>query len=495
MLTSKRNFVRTTAPFDDRLNPKDSQAALMLCHSSPADRNMLNALRILSAPLSAPGIGRGLLKPGLLKVGLPRLGLPRLGLPRLGLLKVGSLKKFRGDESGNFLVAAALALPLLIGAVGFGTDYGLWVYGHQSLQAAADSAAVSAATAGSNLTLEAEGIAATYGFINDVNGVVVTVNQPPTSGAHAGTSGAVEVIISRPQKPLFSAVLGVKQFTESARSVAVYTGGSGCVLALDSVASGAVTVQGSAQVALSSCNLYDNSDSGSALVVSGSAAVSAQSVGTVGGISGTSGITTTEGIKTGIPPAVDPYAAASFPVYSGCNQTNFNAKSNITINPGVYCGGMSLTAGVVVNLNPGIYYLNQGSLSIAGNATLTGTGVTLVFTSSTGKNFATASIGSNAVVNISAPTSGNTAGIVIFGDRNMPLGTAFKLAGGGSQTFGGAVYLPKGALSFAGGASATDGCTQVIADTITFSGNSSLAVNCSSYATKPVGSAAAALVE
>jgi hypothetical protein len=87
------------------------------------------------------------------------------------------------------------------------------------------------------------------------------------------------------------------------------------------------------------------------------------------------------------------------------------------------------------------------------------------------------------------------AGIVIFGDRGMPASTTFKFAGGGSQIFGGAVYLPKGALSFSGGSGGSNNCTQIIADTITFVGNSNLAVNCAAYGTKPMGANLAALVE
>jgi hypothetical protein len=118
-----------------------------------------------------------------------------------------------------------------------------------------------------------------------------------------------------------------------------------------------------------------------------------------------------------------------------------------------------------------------------------------VFTSSTGSDWATASIGSNAVVNLTAPTSGDTAGIVLFADRNMPSGTAFKLTGGGTQTFGGAIYVPKAALEFVGGYESGQGCTQVIADTISFAGNSNVTLDCSGYGTKPIGSLTASLVE
>ena len=74
-------------------------------------------------------------------------------------------------------------------------------------------------------------------------------------------------------------------------------------------------------------------------------------------------------------------------------------------------------------------------------------------------------------------------------------GTTFKLDGGSNQVFSGAVYVPKGATDYAGGASSTYTCTQLISDTITFTGSSNFAINCGSQGTKPIGSMTAQLVE
>jgi hypothetical protein len=83
----------------------------------------------------------------------------------------------------------------------------------------------------------------------------------------------------------------------------------------------------------------------------------------------------------------------------------------------------------------------------------------------------------------------------MFGDRNMPVGTSFKFNGGASQTLTGAIYIPQGAIDFAGGANTATGCTQIIGDTLNFTGNTNLAINCSAFKTKPLGTAAAKLVE
>jgi hypothetical protein len=114
------------------------------------------------------------------------------------------------------------------------------------------------------------------------------------------------------------------------------------------------------------------------LDVSGGGTVSANQVGVVGDISGASNITVTNG-----------YA---------------NGKTN-SLDPGCYSGSITVNAVATLNLNPGIYYLDGANLNVAGNATITGIGVTLVFTGS-GSDWGTATIGSNATVNLTAPSSG-----------------------------------------------------------------------------------------
>ena len=139
--------------------------------------------------------------------------------------------------------------------------------------------------------------------------------------------------------------------------------------------------------------------------------------------------------------------------------------------------------------------MNQGSLTVNAKATLSGSGVTIVFTSSTGANYATATINGGATINLTPMTSGPTAGITLFADRNIPVGTVFKLDGGASQVITGATYMKTAAIDFTGGDASGTGCAQVVGDTITFSGNSTFTVNCSGYGTKPIGSAASQVVE
>jgi hypothetical protein len=389
----------------------------------------------------------------------------------------------------------ALLFPAVAGFAALGTETGLWFYTHQTMQGAADAAAFSAAVAGMSgpsapYVTQGRAVAARYGYVNGSSGTTVVVNRPPTSGAYAGQATAVEVVIQQPQQRLFSAVVTQAPLSIAARAVALSGTGTGCVLALNRTASVDISAMGNPQVVLNGCSLYDNSSSPTALTVGGAATISALSVSVVGGVSGSEKITTTEGIVTGASPIPDPYADVPLPSYTpGCSTV-----SSATLSPGVYCG---LTIHGAVTMQPGLYVIDGGSFDVNATATLTGSGVTIVFTSSSGSAYPTVRINGGATVDLTAADDSTTGpdgfkalqGLVMYMDRNAPVGTDVRLNGGSTQNFGGAIYLPKANVTFTGGSSTGTGggCLQLIADTIAFGGNADFNINCAAAGTRPIG--------
>lgn len=391
---------------------------------------------------------------------------------------------FFRDRKGSVTPLLALSIIPLVGSVGAAVDYSRGNAARTAMQAALDATAIMLARQ-SQQNSEPTQNATSYFNANfshpEVHNVQVNATSSPVAGGTSFNLSATGSLAAD-----FLSLLGIPTLNLSVNSGAVaVSDGLGCVLSLNRSAAGAITAQGSTSVNLNGCSLYDNSDSPTALTVGGSATLSALSIGVVGDISGSAGITTTQGIRTHVGWVEDPYSYDSFPNFFACTEQNFTAKSAVTINPGVYCGGMKLNAGANVTLNPGIYYLDGGSLTVNGGATLSGSGVTLVFTKKNSSSYATAVINGSATVNLTPPKSGPTAGIVVFGDRGIPVGTTFKFNGGATQYLGGAIYVPTGAITYAGGAGTSTSCTQIIGDTVSFTGNSSLAINCSSYGTKP----------
>lgn len=175
-------------------------------------------------------------------------------------------RRFVRDDKGSF-ATALVVVPVLAGTVALGVETGQLYRVKRQMQSAADAAAIQGSmdrVAGANTTTietDARYEAQRNGFTHSVNGVTVTVNSPPTTGANVGTAGAVEVIITKTQNFSLGAVLmswmgqANSSFTMRARSVAAQgsysstnqttssvTTQEGCIVALTPLAEQGVSL-------------------------------------------------------------------------------------------------------------------------------------------------------------------------------------------------------------------------------------------------------------
>ena len=128
----------------------------------------------------------------------------------------GVLATFRRDERGVSIVAIALAMPVLTGAIGLAVEISYWRLHHRAMQNAADSAAIAAATNnGSSYVAEAQSVAAQYGFPNGTGQIAVAVANPAT--AAGCTANCYSVIVSD-NVPLFLSQIVGYQGTASSPS-------------------------------------------------------------------------------------------------------------------------------------------------------------------------------------------------------------------------------------------------------------------------------------
>jgi Flp pilus assembly protein TadG len=411
------------------------------------------------------------------------------GFPRrdaaAAAIRVGVAARFMRDQSGAYAVMFGLAAPIVIGALALGSETGLWYSTQARIQGAADSAAISAAigvVAGdTNWTLEADATAASNGYLNGSNGTVVTVNNPPKSGPNAGTAGDIEVIIKQPQKLLFSGLFLKSPVVVQARAVGGPNPQVTCVLALSqtplvSLVTG-LAAAAFANVLADQCTVADNSPGLLALTVALFSSITAQKVKVVGGFLGLLGTVTPSPVNA--PATPDPFAGTTIPPISSCDHTNLVITGPVALSPGVYCGGLTVNGGGNATLSPGTYYMDVGRGLVGGSGfsvvlggQVTGTGVTIVQTSSTLINLPGLSL--LGTVNLTAPSSGPYAGLVIFDDLPALLGVlpgpnlAFALSP--SVNLIGTIYAPHSVVSYAvnGGTTHTGQCTRLIADTIIF---------------------------
>jgi hypothetical protein len=394
-------------------------------------------------------------------------------------------RRFLLARRGSVAILMGLVLPAVIGTASLGAEVTFVLFKHRQMQSAADAAALSGATAIKagypGFSVEALAITAALGFQNQINGVTITANNPPTSGPNVGKSSAVEVIVSQPQTLFLVTLFRSGLFNLVARAVAIAGSGPDCVLQLNGSSALGVSIGNGADVNLINCGLAADSTGSPALSVTGGAVLTTQSVSTSGSTATSNGgtINAANGIENSQPPVPDPYAGVAMPPYSGCSFNNKMVNSGMTtLSPGVYCNGLSLGNGGTVTMSPGVYFIDRGTFSVQGGVTLTGTGVTIVLTSNTGSGYAIANIANGTNVTLSAPTTGATAGIVFFGDRSAPATNVDVFGGGATMNINGALYFPTQEASFANGVGNSSACTQLIAGTIVFTGGSNFQDNC-----------------
>jgi Flp pilus assembly protein TadG len=409
------------------------------------------------------------------------------------------LRRFVADRSGNMAILLALSMPLALGGTALAIEGGTLFLKKTAVQAAADAAALSVgnaiiagATTQAAAVAEGRAIVAAMGLANGENGVTVTVNAPPTGATYAGTTGAAEVLVSVSQPPTLSRLFHPANYTVTGRSIAqgainttttrTTYGGGGCILALNTTGVG-VNVGGTASLNAPKCYVYANSNSASSIYNNGGGFTKAKVVSAVGTVL-PSGIVA-ESIVSYAPPIENPYSDLSV----GTPPTQCASVTTNPLKPGNYCDGLTVNAGANVSLEPGVYYITSGKLTVNGG-TLTGSGVTFVLTGS-GKKYAYMNVAGNSVINITAPTSGPFAGVVVFADPAYT-GNTQSLSGGASQYFGGAIVAPTSSVFFAGNGVASNGhnCTQIVGGVVSITGVSAVENDCASYAgVKPFGGA------
>jgi Flp pilus assembly protein TadG len=390
-------------------------------------------------------------------------------LPRI----VRTAFHFALSRRGNVAIMTALVAPALVGFCAFGAETGYWYYRQRSIQAAADIGAFNATmslrsgASSSTVTTVATTDSASNGWVQPRG--TITVHTPPTSGSNQNTR-SVEVILTENETRFFTALFSSTPVTVRSRAVGTYNlQQNACMLGLDPSLPNDVQFWGNADANFTGCNIVSDSNASNAFAVGGSARVTVPCVDTVGGDSVSAGLTLTScsQVTNHAPPVADPYAGVPTPAVTGACA---GGPSGGSLSPGRFCGGLTLQN--TVALQPGVYVIDGGTLKMNANAVLTGSGVTFFLT-----NGATVQMNGGAQVTLSAPTTGSYKGLVFYGDRSQP-SAVNKINGNSSSTITGAIYFPSQEVDFLGNFSGSNGCTQVVADKIYYTGSATFQTNC-----------------
>jgi hypothetical protein len=424
----------------------------------------------------------------------------------------------RGRERGFVGITTAVVITGMLAFTGLAFDVGYLQWTRMTLQAAADAAAMgglrelelgvssSIATAGLNDS-------SLNGFTNGVNNTTVTINNPPLSGGYAGNSRAVEAIVTRIVPTFFMMILGRNSVSVAARAVAMTTSSSGSIggviFALDPTASESFQIAGAPSVTTAGSVIVDSNNGSEAFEMEGTETFHLQNhskVGVYGSwqLNGQTLWDDASNVKTNpvtiASRVADPLAAVPAPTSgtvvrgSAVSYDMNNKPTNNTLQPGVYCGGVTVnnTNGATFKMAAGTYIMAGGGLKLQSLAIVDATaGVTVYNTAANASNmwgcsatsaYAPISINGQANLTMKAPVSGSLTGMAFFEDRSTsvtgsnPTANPNQIVGGASTAIDGALYFHNTQLLFSG-ANSVNGYMVIVADMFKINGNSTFGNN------------------
>jgi len=380
----------------------------------------------------------------------------------------------RHGERGQVLPLVVGGSAALIILAALGTTVGYWRYEQQLAQTAADSGALAAAIAvqnkdpryydAANADTTANGFAGSpkgSGVLDTKDGVTVTVHWPPASGPSKGDPQHVEVLVKKKLGVFFTA----KTTTIQTRAVALIPQSGACLYALSNESTvgpviSAFVLNSPAVLKMPNCKMYDNGT-----MYANGGTIDAGYVGVAGAVSNNPAPTYLHASETGMGPVADPCGKSA-----GCTFLKTNPPSDTvcdypgqmvftTVSPGTpvqvpagtYCGQVVFQStvqgsGGTIALVPGasgstLFNFVQG-FTVHPNVEITGKGVTIY-------SKAGAILPTSGGIDVSAPTSGSTAGVAIFQATSPPNSSAqLSFNGCGVLNIQGLIYAPETDIYF-----------------------------------------------
>lgn len=386
-------------------------------------------------------------------------------------------REFTRNTEGSVASIFALALVPIVGLMGAAVDYSAANNARTALQARLDTALLAGARDGSTTWTTTA-----LNIFNANLGPKGAISINPTFRLTSTRAYSGTVTAKMPSN--FLGVLGISSLdikVTATTTVPASTGGYYCVMALNSSAPSALQLTGNASIKITApkCVIQVNSNSSRAVDMNGNTWIKSVENCFVGGISTVGNSTITPAPDATCKPIPDPFASYPKPAVGGCDYTNYQLSGNktVTLQPGVYCGGMNFSGPVSVTFAPGLFVIKDGIISESGG-TFTGNGVSFFLTGLG----ASIQLSGQADWHIVAPTGGPLPGFAIYLEPSGPTGlagTTSSLSGQAELYFEGIVYLPKQEITVNGNASvfAPSPYTSYIGDTLRFVGNGDLVIN------------------
>jgi Flp pilus assembly protein TadG len=405
---------------------------------------------------------------------------------RMPVVRYRAASSALADRRGAIAFIFALLLPSVVAIMALVVDVGFFYLEQQRLQIAADAAAVGAALLLPNSPTTAQLQAAALQAADDATGgtLLGTLTTPVTVNA---TSSSLTVTLATQSDGFFAPALQMVAPKLQAKATAGTKQSASCVLALSTASAVAIQVDNMGSITASNCGIFSNSPASNSIYLN-SGTISGSSVGAAGQVllsnSGANTLSPSPAVSGGSVKA-DPFASMTAPTPGGCsfaNGTSFTAWQStpyhFTQSQNVFCGDTTIGGNGTTDIfDPGIYYVVNGNLTFS-NATVSNVqGITFVLTGSAPGAFSWTNY-SNTTTQMSAPTSGATAGILVWQACGCGSTPTNQFAGGSTMQISGAIYTPCATLELSNDAQLTTqsgGTMTVVADVIYVTGSAGIA--------------------
>ena len=407
-----------------------------------------------------------------------------------------AIKRLLNDKRGSVLVIAGMAMPLILGSVGLATDTVQWALWKRQLQRSADSAAMAGVYAISDGASHTEAV--DRDLVTNQRTGITLASKAVTTPTVTGFTNAVRVTLGVQKSLPFSSMFMTAAPTIMAEATAALSNeGTYCMKGLKNTTDPSIVINGNVTVNMG-CGMISNStNSTNAISVAGNShIINATPIAAVGKVPSINGVNTELSYQLKQP---DPFAnkySTTIPtsVAAGCKTLaqHVAAKATTTsagykvIDPGCYRpvgsgnnhNAAFTTSNEKIALNPGTYYIDSADFDIGANSFITvnstdGTqGVTIILT---GTSPGDVQIGSNAEVNLRAPSSGTYSKMLFVQSSAATSGSL--ISGNANSTFDGTFYFPNTTVDYNGGGTSTFKCAMIVGYVINLSGNSSIQNN------------------
>ena len=388
--------------------------------------------------------------------------------------------EFASSQRGSISVVTVVTMVPFMIAAGSAIDMGRAnrTIGH--MQKAVDSAALAGAATTQALNSEAAKIDAAVKMV--AANLPAQIKKSAEDPVVTIDGDVVVVELDAEMETTFMKLVGIDTMSLSVTAEAEATmKATGCIVALGPNGDG-IEVGGNVDLKVEGCWMYSNKKGDKSIDVIGGAKVDTPGTCSVGSTSVSNNAQVIGKRYTNCNPIDDLMADWTPPSPpGGCDYNGFTGGggSSIILSPGTYCGGLQLSGYDHVHLEPGIYHMTGGAVSINSKATLTGAGVGFHI----GESVSSVTINGASTVSLSAPMDGPMKGLIISMDP-QPSGTELRkrdlisatINGGANLELAGTMYLPSAAVDLSGNSTTLSTPSQIMAYSVKLSGTSKLSI-------------------